>query len=188
MKKENKVESKKKSNYKWIAQLAIMAFSISFVFSFISEIALQKANLLISVIVVLLFIFLGIIFDMVGVAVTAADEAPFHSMSSRNKEKAAKVAVILKKNADKTSSFCCDVIGDICGIISGSAGVVIATNMSEIFNMEFLYATLITTAIIAALTIGGKGYEKTIAMDKGNSILYTFAKVISIFYKEGKKK
>ena len=54
--------------------------------------------------------------------------------------------------------------------------------------MEFLYATLITTAIIAALTIGGKGYEKAIAMDKGNSILYTFAKVISIFYKEGKTK
>lgn len=27
----------------------------------------------------------------------------------------------LKKNADKVSSFCNDVIGDICGIISGAA-------------------------------------------------------------------
>ena len=143
MKKENKVESKKKSNYKWVAQLAIMAFSISFVFSFISEIALQKANLLISVIVVLLFIFLGIIFDMVGVAVTAADEAPFHSMSSRNKEKAAKVAVILKKNADKTSSFCWDVIGDICGIISGSAGVTITAAISKTYNLDIFLVVLI---------------------------------------------
>lgn len=188
MKKENKVEPKKKSNYKWVAQLAIMAFAISFVFSFISEIALKKANLLISVIVVLLFIFLGIIFDMVGIAVTTADEAPFHSMSSRNKIKAAKVAVSLKKNADKVSSFCNDVIGDICGIISGSAGVVIATNVSELMHIEFLYATLITTAIIAALTIGGKGYEKTFAIEKSNDILYAFAKILSVFYREGKTK
>lgn len=178
-----KKEIKKKSNYKWVAQLAIMAFIISFVFSFISEISLKKANLAVSVVVVLLFIFLGIIFDMVGVAITTADEAPFHSMSSRNKIKAAKVAVMLKKNADKMSSFCCDVIGDICGIISGSAGVVIATNISASLGIDFFLATLITTAVIAALTIGGKGYEKTIAMNKGNDILYAFAKVISIFYK-----
>lgn len=175
---------KKKNNYKWVAQLALTAFAISFVFSFLSEISLKKANLVVSIIVVLLFIFLGIVFDMIGVAITTADEAPFHSMSSRNKIKAAKVAVMLKKNADKMSSFCNDVIGDICGIISGSAGVVIATNLAEMTGMDFLLATLITTAIIAALTIGGKGYEKTFAIDKSNDILYAFAKVLSIFYRE----
>lgn len=184
MKKENKQETKKKNNNKWVAQLALMAFGISFAFSFISEISLKKTNLVVSVIVVLLFIFLGIIFDMIGVAITTADEAPFHSMSSRNKVKAAKVAVMLKKNADKMSSFCNDVIGDICGIISGSAGVVIANNLTEMFGMDILLATLLTTATIAALTIGGKGYEKAIAIDKSNDILYAFAKVISVFYKE----
>lgn len=178
-----KKETKKKNNYGWVIQLAIMAFTISFVFSFISEISLKKANLIISIIVVLVFIFLGIIFDMVGVAITTADEAPFHSMSSRNKIKAAKVAVILKKNADKMSSFCNDVIGDICGIISGSAGVVIATNLAEMTKIPMLYATLITTAVIAALTIGGKGYEKTFAIAKSNDILYAFAKIISVFYR-----
>lgn len=184
MKKTKKEENKKKNNnYAWVAKLAIMAFTISFVFSFVSEISLKNANLFISIIVVLLFIFIGIIFDMVGVAITTADEAPFHSMSSRNKIKAAKVAVILKKNADKMSSFCNDVIGDICGIISGSAGVVIATNISELAGIPFFYATLITTAVIAALTIGGKGYEKTFAIKKSNSILYAFAKTISIFYR-----
>ena len=184
MKKEKKDETKKKSNnYVWVAKLAIMAFLISFAFSFISEVSLKNANLLISIVVVLLFIFIGIIFDMVGVAITTADEAPFHSMSSRNKIKAAKVAVMLKKNADKMSSFCNDVIGDICGIISGSAGVVIAANVSELAGIPLLYATLLTTAVVAALTIGGKGYEKTFAINKSNDILYAFAKVISIFYK-----
>ena len=178
-----KKEIKKKNNYKWVIQLAIMAFVISFGFSFISEISLKKANLIVSIIVVLLFIFLGIIFDMIGVAITTADEAPFHSMSSRNKIKAAKVAVKLKKNADKMSSFCNDVIGDICGIISGSAGVVIATNVAEVTGISLIYATLITTALIAALTIGGKGYEKAFAISKSNDILYSFAKVISIFYR-----
>ena len=45
----------------------------------------------------------------------------YHAMSSK-KIKGAKKAVSFKKNADKVSSFCNDVIGDICGIISGSAG------------------------------------------------------------------
>lgn len=182
--KKIKQISKKSEMYKWVIQLTLLAFVISFGFSFISEISLKKANLLVSIIVVLIFIFIGIIFDMIGVAITAADEAPFHSMSSRKKEKAAKVAVKLKKNADKMSSFCNDVIGDICGIISGSAGVVIATNLSNITDIPILYTTLITTAVIAGLTIGGKGYEKTFALAKSNQILYMFAKTISIFYRE----
>lgn len=180
---ENKKVKKNKNNYKWIIQLALLAFAISFTFSFISEIALKKADLLISIIVVLLFILIGVVFDMIGVAVTAADEAPFHSMNSR-KMKTARVAVSLKKNADKVSSFCNDVIGDICGIVSGSAGVVIATSVSFMFNFSMIICTLITTAIIASLTIGGKAFEKTFAIEKSNIILYHFAKVLSIFYRE----
>ena len=180
MKKENKVESKKKNNYKWVAQLAIMAFSISFVFSFISEIALQKANLLISVIVVLLFIFLGIIFDMVGVAVTASDEAVFHSMAA-NKVRGAKIAVKLKKNADKMSSFCQDVIGDVCGVVSGSTGAVISLKIMESLDSNSIFITLIVMGIISALTIGGKAIEKAFAINKSNEILYRFSVILSYF-------
>ena len=62
----------------------------------------------------LFFIFLGILFDIIGVAVTSSDDKIFHSMSAR-KVRGAKVAVKFHKNAEKVSSFCCDVVGDICG-------------------------------------------------------------------------
>ena len=179
-KQENK-KNKKWENYKWTLKLMLLAFAISITFSFISEIALKNASLLVSTIIVLIFILIGVLFDMVGMSVATAEEAPFHSMSAR-KIKSAKVAVMLKRNADKVSSFCNDVIGDICGIVSGSAGVVIASSISSMFNISLLLCSLVTTAVIAALTIGGKAFEKTIAMEKSNEILYQFSRIIGFFY------
>ncbi len=177
-----KEKSKKKwEHYRWVAKLTGLAFAISFSFSFFSEVALKKASLCLSMTIVLLFVLIGVLFDMVGMAVATADEAPFHSMSSR-KIKSAKVAVSLKRNANKVSSFCQDVIGDICGIISGSAGVVIATSVASMWDISLLVSSLFTTATIAALTIGGKALEKTIAIQKSNEILHQFAKILSIFY------
>ena len=113
---------------------------------------------------------------------TTADEKVFHSMNAR-KVSGSKVAVIFKKNADKVSSFCCDVIGDICGIISGAAGTTIALGLAKAFEIELLIVSLIVAAIIAALTIGGKAMGKSFAMNKSDIILYEFAKIVSIFYK-----
>lgn len=176
---------KELSNYGWIIKITFLAFLISLFFSFTSETLIPSVNMVIGIIIVLLFILIGVLFDMIGIAVTAADEAPFHSMNSR-KVKGANVGVIFKKNADKVSSFCNDVIGDICGIISGSAGVIIASNLSNTFNIDVFLMTLLITALIAALTIGGKAIGKSIAINNSNVILYEFAKIISIFYKPKK--
>lgn len=177
--------SKKKSNtdYNWVIKITVAAFTISLVFSFISEKILPNANLIMGIILVLVFIIIGVIFDMIGVAVTASDEKQFHSMSSR-KVKGAKTAVLLKKNAEKMSSFCNDVIGDICGIISGSAGVVIASKLASILNVNTFLVSLIVTALIAAATIGGKALGKGVAISKSNDILFMFSKVIAFFKKE----
>ena len=121
---------------------------------------------------VILFVLLGVVFDMIGVAVTASDEKPIHSMNAR-KVRGADVATVFKKNADKVSSFCNDVVGDVCGIISGSAGVVIAASLTKIIKIEPLYISLIGTALIAALTIGGKALGKGIAIKNSNNILFT---------------
>lgn len=186
MKKEikNQLEDKRKpripANIKWVLTLMILAFTISVVLSFLSEIAMRNVNILVGTIVILVFVGIGIIFDTIGVAVTAADEAPFHAMSSR-KIKGAKRAVALKKCSDKTSSFCCDVIGDICGIISGAAGVAVATQIPDVLPISPIASSLIVTGVIAALTIGGKAFEKSFAINNGNKILYQFAKILSIF-------
>jgi len=173
---------KKNNNIKWIITITIIAFIISFFFSLISEIILSKVGLILGIVILLLFIIIGIIFDMIGVAVTAGRESPLNAMSAK-KIKGAKKAVSFKKNADKVSSFCNDVIGDICGIISGSAGVTITTLLSKTYKLDILWVGLIITGLIASLTIGGKAICKSIAMKKSNEIVYLTAKVISIFEK-----
>ena len=174
-------KAKETSNYNWIFKITFLAFFISLFFSFASESVIPNVNIIIGIILVILFIFIGVLFDMIGIAVTAADEAPFHSMNSR-KIKGANVGVVFKKNADKVSSFCNDVIGDICGIISGSAGVIIANKLGEILNIDLFIITLVITALIASLTIGGKAIGKTLAINNSNMILYNFSKIVSNFY------
>lgn len=171
---------KKKKKNNWVIIVTILAFFISLFFSFISQVLMPKVNIIIGIIILLFFISLGIVFDMIGVAVTASDEEPLHSMNSK-KIKGAKKAVNFKKNADKVSSFCNDVIGDICGIISGSAGVAITTSLSNMLNINIFYIGLLVTAIIASLTIGGKAYFKKIAINNSYVIVYKTAKVISFF-------
>ena len=182
-----RVETRRKGkkeliDWKWILTILVIAFSLSILLSFISEISIKKSTLIISIIVTLLFIFLGILFDIIGVSVTASDESVFHSMSSR-KVKASKVAVKFKKNAYKVSSFCCDVVGDICGVVSGASGIAITTILVTDYSYNILITTLIVTGIISSLTIGGKALGKSFAINKSNIILYEFSKVVSIFYK-----
>lgn len=175
-------KKKKQNRTKWIITITISAFIISFIFSLLSETLIPKVNLFGGIIILILFILLGVIFDMIGVAVTSADDKPFHSMSAR-KVKGANIAVKFIKNADKVSSFCNDVVGDICGILSGSAGVMIATTLSTTLNINPLLMSLLVTAIVASLTIGGKALGKGIAIKNNTTILYTFSKIVSIFYR-----
>jgi len=170
-----------KVDRKWFVKILILAFTISFILSFISETTIPNLSLVFGIILTLIFIFLGVLFDIIGVSVTAVEEKVFHSMNSR-KVKGANVAVKLKKNADKVSNFCCDVIGDICGIISGAAAASIAVIVSTKIKIDPLLPSLVTAAITASLTIGGKALGKSFAINKSNFILYEFAKFLSYFY------
>ena len=184
-KKVNKkpIKEKKKVDVKWILIISIISFMISLFFSFVGETVIPMAHISISIILVFLFIGIGILFDMIGIAVTVADLKTFNSMATK-RIKGARLGVKLIKNASKVSSFCNDVIGDICGIISGSTGVSIALVITERLNVSLLLVTLLITAVIAALTIGGKAVGKSFAMNKSNSILYLFVRFLSLFYRK----
>ena len=173
---------KEKVNVKWIVQIALISFTISFALSFVSEMAIPNLSVLWGILLTLAFVFVGILFDIVGVAVTGADEKVFHSMNSRQ-VKGSKVAVLFKKNADKVSCFCCDVIGDICGIVSGASASAVSVGLAATFNWNLLLVSLTVAAVVASLTIGGKACGKSFAINKSDVILYEFAKIISIFYK-----
>lgn len=166
---------KNKQNIKWILLITSLTFVISMIFSYLSETILKKSNFVIELLVLLTVILIGIIFDMIGVAVTTCAEYPFHAMASR-KIKGAKTAIKLIKNKDKVSSFCNDVIGDICGIVSGTAGVIIATSIAK----DSIICSLLVTATISSLTIGGKALGKKVAVNKSENITRMVSKILSI--------
>ena len=180
-KRKEKIK-KEQVNWKWIITIVCITFIISFLLSIFANNIIPNLSLVFGILITLLFIIIGIIFDIIGVAVTTADEAVFHSMNSR-KVKGANVAVKFKKNAEKVSSFCCDVIGDICGVISGAAGTAITTILVLDFNTNLVMTGLLVTATISSLTIGGKAIGKSFAINKSDIILYEFSKFVNNFYK-----
>ena len=176
------VKNKKSVDYKWILTVTIFAFFISLIFSLFSETIIPSASI-VAIIIILLFIGIGILFDMIGISVTVADLKTFNSMATKQ-VRGARIAVKLIKNSEKASSFCNDVIGDICGIISGSAGVALSTILANSFHLNLLMTSLLITATIAALTIGGKALGKTAAINKSTKILFEFSKFLACFYKK----
>jgi len=165
----------KKNN--WVILITLSAFFISIIFSVISNIILKDINVFLGSLLIIFFIVLGVLFDMVGIAVASSDEKSFHSMASR-KIHGSKISLRLINYSDRVSSFCNDVIGDICNIISGSAGIIIATRISDKFDFNLTIIILIMTGLIASLTIGGKAYGKFIAINNSEKIVLLFAKLI----------
>mgnify|MGYP003302256848 FL=1 len=180
-KKVKKSHGKKmKKDSSWILIVTISAFWISFILSFLSELLIPNVGFIILVLLTLLFIGIGIIFDMIGISVTVAEVKTFNSMAAK-KIKGSKLASKFIKNSEKVSSFCNDVIGDICGIISGACGISISEAISKATDMNVMIITLIVTGLIASFTIGGKAIGKSIAINNANKILYMFTKTLSVF-------
>lgn len=173
---------KKESKFKWIITVLLLSFTLSILMSLGSNMIIPKINLYLGIIIILVFILISIFFDMVGVAITAAEERPFHSMASK-KVKGSSHSVRLLKNSDKLASICNDVIGDVCGVVSGSAGVLVANTLADILNKDVSLVVLITTAVIASLTITGKALGKSIAIKNSEKITFRVGKVVSIFKK-----
>ena len=126
--KKKKTGKSARPDFRWIALIFLVTVLISALMSFVSSNLLEGAGLILSFVVLICIVLTGILFDIIGVAVTAADEVPFHAMASR-KVPEAEDALRLIRNAGRVSSFCNDVIGDICGVISGSAAAVISARV-----------------------------------------------------------
>jgi len=177
-KKKTKKEKGKK--YSWAIRIFFISIVISAVLGLASDAVLAGAGYLLSFAILLFFILIGIIFDIVGVAVTSADPKPFHSMAA-HKEAGAKEALRLLKSADHVSSFCNDVVGDICGIVSGSTAAVIVSRLQQGFSGSDIMLSVIVTALISGLTIGGKAVGKNIAINSSTKVVYAVGKVLHVF-------
>ncbi len=165
----------------WVAIITFWTFLLAVILSFISETLLIKANIAVALVILVIIILIGVLFDIIGVAITACSEVPMNSMAA-NKIKGAREAVDLLKNADKVSNFCNDVIGDICGIISGAIGAAIVFRI--LLNNPGLEKAILSAVIagfISSITVGGKAIGKNIAIKKSKSIVLRTGYVVYLF-------
>ncbi|WP_123053578.1 hypothetical protein [Clostridium sp. JN-1] len=177
-------KSNRKSNTKWLFIIVFWSIITCGSISLLSDMLLKSVNILVAFLILGFIIIVGIISDMLGVAVTVAQERSFHAMASK-RVSGAKLAIRLIKNADKASTIFQDVIGDICGIVSGSVGVLIAHKIS--YDFPDVHEAILNTIIgvlIGALTIGGKAVGKNLAINNGNNVLYRFCKLIYFFKRD----
>lgn len=187
--KRNNKKIKKQSINFWPLKILILAVALSLGFSLLSEYVMGATGIVVAIIVIVVFVALAIITDMIGVAVTACSKEPFMAMCSK-KVRGAKEGLMLIRNADKVASLCNDVIGDVCGILSGAAGASIVARITVDFNnvnLSILVASLIT-AFIAGVTIFGKALGKRTAIDNCNSVVLKVGKFLSIFTRQNKPK
>lgn len=138
----------------------------------------QIPNLVLSISILLLVISTGIVFDVIGVAVTAAREAPLHARAARHLF-GARVAVRLVRKAHTVASFCNDVVGDVAGTLSGAIGISIVYQIIRDTQLPVAVAmTTVVSAFVATLTVGGKAYGKVFALRHSTDIVFQVGRLL----------
>lgn len=159
--------------------VALFTFMIALLLSIGSE-GLVKAvnNTSVAIGLLLVIIFMGIIFDLIGTAVTAAELPPFNARAAK-KVFGARQAVKLIHNAGLVANFCNDVVGDIAGTLSGAIGAGIVVSLATHFPLgDVILAGAVMTSLIASITVGGKALGKHLAVNHANRIIFRVAVVI----------
>lgn len=164
---------------RWALTIFLVTIVVSATISFASGEVMARSSMAVAFLILLIIVAVGILFDIVGVAVTSADEKPFHSMASR-RVPGAKEAIRLLRNAGRVSSICNDVIGDICGVVSGAASATIAARGLTYIDFSWPQAvSLGMSALVAGLTVGGKAVGKTVAIRSCTEIVFLVGKIIA---------
>ena len=184
MSKADSVAAKKERNktIRWVVTIFFVTMLVSGLISLLSDQIMSVSGITVAFLILLFIILVGIIFDIIGVAVTSADEKPFHSMAAR-KVPGAQESIKLMRNAERVSSICNDVIGDICGVVSGSASATIAAQVLQSIDFSWpQLVTLLMSALVAGLTVGGKAIGKTVAINSCTKIVHSVGKFLYVLH------
>lgn len=172
-----------RGSWRWTVTVTIVTFVLAAVFSVTSTVFLNGLSWGIGLCLLFVIVLIGVVFDAIGIAAAAADEKPFHSMASK-KVPGARQAVGIIRKADQFSNFCNDVIGDISGIVSGAVAFAVVTQMVLVMQnpTSAIQAgiNVLLTAIVAAVTVGGKALGKSVAISHANDIVFYVAKVFYV--------
>ena len=179
----SKREKTKQEKRQWVLTVVILSFALSVVLSVLTSLFVDSAGLLVALLALIVLISIGVITDVIGTAVTSADEQPFIAMASK-RIRGAKQALQLIRKAERVSSLLNDVVGDIVGVVSGSAGSVIALYLAAM-GLPTAVASVLIAAFTSAFMIGGKAVGKSIAIEQSANIVLFVGKAMALF--ESKK-
>ena len=168
---------------KWILKVFVFTFFITLIVSGLSNYISNHSDIIVVIIITILITGIGILFDMIGTSILTVNEANFHSMASY-KVKGSKESIKLIKNKTTISNFCNDVIGDVCGIVSGSMGAIISLNLANLLKIDSTITALICASVISSITIVGKALGKKYATRKSDNIILLVGKILTIFKKK----
>lgn len=174
---KEKKNKKEHSNWIWFIEVFISTFILSMAFSFISANGVSQLNLVPAIMILVLVIGIGIFFDIIGVAVTVANEEEFHAKATK-KVKGSKDSIKLIRNAPRVANICADVIGDICGVLSGAISALISMKITQQMGINFDIQFLLS-AMVAALTVGGKALGKDIANKNATPIVHAVGVILN---------
>ncbi|MFW6035269.1 MAG: hypothetical protein ACOCRZ_03335 [Halothermotrichaceae bacterium] len=158
----------------------IFTFFMAVLVTISSQAQLEYVSIIPAIIILILIIFTGVIADMVGVAATAADEKTFNARAAK-KIFGAKQGLYMVKYADRVASLMCDIIGDICGTVSGAIGVIIMIRIVNLWGVSRTVVNLVIIGFAAALTVGGKAFFKTFGIKNADEIVFFAGKILAGF-------
>jgi CBS domain containing-hemolysin-like protein len=169
------------NSIKWSIFIFILTFVLACIFSVTSTIILEGVGWGAGMFIVFVIMLVGIVFDMMGIASTAAREAPFNAMAAA-RVRGARHALMVVRSADRFSNFCNDVVGDVCGIISGAASAIVILKLLQAAAVEgqataYTAVTVLFTALVSAMTVGGKALGKTFAITHSTQIMLLVGKL-----------
>lgn len=76
----SKREKTKQEKRQWVLTVVILSFALSVVMSVLTSLFVDSAGLLVALLALIVLISIGVITDVIGTAVTSADEQPFIAM------------------------------------------------------------------------------------------------------------
>ncbi|PTM58535.1 hypothetical protein [Desmospora activa] len=174
-----------RQSMRWAILISLVTALLAMVLTLVSSSFLNGLPWQGGLLVVLLIVLIGVFFDMLGIAATAAQERPFHAMASKKVAGATQAVGIIRK-ADQFANFCNDVVGDISGIVSGAAGFAVAAAL--VFSMDLpesnrFLVEAVLVGIISAITVGGKAIGKSVAIRYANELIFQIGRIFYFFEK-----
>ena len=183
----SKKEKTKQEKRQWVVTVVILSFVLSVLMSVLTSLFVDSAGLLVALLALIVLISIGVITDVIGPGGHVGGRAAVYCDGLPSGSRARSGRLRLIRKAERVSSLLNDVVGDIVGVISGSAGSVIALYLAAM-GLPTAVASVLIAAFTSAFMIGGKAAGESIAIEQSANIVLFVGKTMALFERKTTKR